>query len=271
MIDNIVRLMGLEDFTDMVVGRERDDEGLPKHARKRLTIAVQLVGKPKILFLDEPTTGLGTKAAALVTKAIRRSTDALGLITLATIHQPSKAIWDAFDDILLLSKGGKVAYMGEMGDESRKVLDHFSALSTVDPPASCNPADFVLECLTDVSPDTAVSAFEASSTREELTRRIQASEEQDGNTKEFSDQGRPTSFFMEFLLLFKRHIITQWRNPSKRSDVAQIFFTKVELISHHCMYVYAGYCFMRMICSVLASLYMGYVMSRTADAVAVLA
>ena len=45
--------MDLEDWSDHVIGREKDGEGLPKHARKRVTIAVELVALPKILFLDE--------------------------------------------------------------------------------------------------------------------------------------------------------------------------------------------------------------------------
>ena len=53
MIQKVIRLMDLEDWSDHVIGREKDGEGLPKHARKRVTIAVELVALPKILFLDE--------------------------------------------------------------------------------------------------------------------------------------------------------------------------------------------------------------------------
>ena len=52
VIDNVVHLMSLEDWVDFVVGDEKDGEGIPKHVRKRVTIAVQLVMLPKILFLD---------------------------------------------------------------------------------------------------------------------------------------------------------------------------------------------------------------------------
>jgi ABC-type multidrug transport system ATPase subunit len=51
IILRILKLMNLEQWSDVVVGREIDGEGLPKHARKRLTIAIQLVIEPKILFL----------------------------------------------------------------------------------------------------------------------------------------------------------------------------------------------------------------------------
>ena len=51
VIDRILLLMNLHEWKDVVVGREKEGEGLPKHARKRLTIAIQLVIQPKILFL----------------------------------------------------------------------------------------------------------------------------------------------------------------------------------------------------------------------------
>ena len=52
VISNVVELMLLEEWVDYVIGVEKDGEGVPKHVRKRVTIAVQLVMLPKILFLD---------------------------------------------------------------------------------------------------------------------------------------------------------------------------------------------------------------------------
>jgi ABC-type multidrug transport system ATPase subunit len=42
IINDVIELMGLEAYTNMIVGREKEGEGLPKHARKRLTIANQV-------------------------------------------------------------------------------------------------------------------------------------------------------------------------------------------------------------------------------------
>lgn len=48
IIDNVIELMDLSPYENMIVGREKEGEGLPKHARKRLTIANQLVVQPKV-------------------------------------------------------------------------------------------------------------------------------------------------------------------------------------------------------------------------------
>lgn len=52
-IDEVLDLLDLTDLQDAIVGTTRAGLGLEQ--RKRLTIAVELVSGPKILFLDEPT------------------------------------------------------------------------------------------------------------------------------------------------------------------------------------------------------------------------
>lgn len=55
--------------------------------RKRLTIGVELVANPSVLFLDEPTTGLDARAAMLVMRTVKRIADG-GRSVICTIHQP---------------------------------------------------------------------------------------------------------------------------------------------------------------------------------------
>ena len=167
-----------------------------------------------MLFLDEPTSGLGVNAAALVMGAVRRSTDALGLITLVTIHQPSRKMFESFDDLLLLAKGGKVSYCGELGERSKTLLGHFSILSGEEPPASVNPADYVLTVLDNGSPDGAVSAFKDT----DLSKDIDSAIDFDVKSAEGKDpaiiSGNQMTFFTELGLLFRRQFLVQWRNPS---------------------------------------------------------
>ena len=168
----------------------------------------------EVLFLDEPTSGLGVNAAALVMGAVRRSTDALGLITLVTIHQPSRKMFESFDDLLLLAKGGKVSYCGELGERSKTLLGHFSILSGEEPPASVNPADYVLTVLDNGSPDGAVSAFKDT----DLSKDIDSAIDFDVKSAEGKDpaiiSGNQMTFFTELGLLFRRQFLVQWRNPS---------------------------------------------------------
>jgi ABC-type hemin transport system ATPase subunit len=58
---------------------------------KRLTIGVELVASPSMIFLDEPTSGLDGHAAGIVLR-IMRNISASGRCIICTIHQPSIAL-----------------------------------------------------------------------------------------------------------------------------------------------------------------------------------
>ena len=49
VIQRVIKLMDLEEWANHIIGREKDGEGLPKHARKRVTIANELVSLPKVM------------------------------------------------------------------------------------------------------------------------------------------------------------------------------------------------------------------------------
>lgn len=52
-VEDIMRLLEMEDIQDAIIGSP--GAGLTVEQRKRLTIGVELVAKPSIVFLDEPT------------------------------------------------------------------------------------------------------------------------------------------------------------------------------------------------------------------------
>lgn len=51
VIQRVIKLMDIEEWSDHIIGREKDGEGLPKHARKRVTIANELVSLPKVSMM----------------------------------------------------------------------------------------------------------------------------------------------------------------------------------------------------------------------------
>ncbi|XP_030512931.1 pleiotropic drug resistance protein 2-like [Rhodamnia argentea] len=119
--------------------------GLSTEQRKRLTIAVELVANPSIIFMDEPTSGLNAGAAAIVIRTVRNTVDT-GRTVVCTIHQPSIDIFEAFDELLLMKRGGQVIYAGPLGRHSHKLIEYFEAVPGVPKIRDgYNPATWMLE------------------------------------------------------------------------------------------------------------------------------
>lgn len=146
--------------------------------------------------------------------AVRRSTDALDLITLVTIHQPSRKMFEGFDDLLLLAKGGRVSYCGELGHNSETLLNYFAKLAGEAPSANINPADFVLSVLDNGCPDDAVASFQQNNLSKDISSAIDADINEAEGKNPLLLHGNKMSFFAELWLLVKRQFLVQWRNPS---------------------------------------------------------
>ncbi|KAL0454588.1 UNVERIFIED_CONTAM: Pleiotropic drug resistance protein 3 [Sesamum latifolium] len=95
-VKEVLEIIELDGIKDALVGTPGVD-GLSTEQRKRLTIAVELVANPSIIFMDEPTTGLDARAAAIVMRAVKNVADT-GRTIVCTIHQPSIDIFEAFDE-----------------------------------------------------------------------------------------------------------------------------------------------------------------------------
>ena len=68
-VDTVLKLLHLTHLQDAVIGTPA--AGLSLEQRKKVTIAVEVVARPAILFCDEPTTGLDTKSALRVVRLLR--------------------------------------------------------------------------------------------------------------------------------------------------------------------------------------------------------
>ncbi|KAL8830078.1 MAG: hypothetical protein Q9170_005903 [Blastenia crenularia] len=141
-VDTIVNLLEMQDIEHTLVGRT--GAGLSVEQRKRLTIGVELVAKPSILiFLDEPTSGLDGQAAFNTLRFLRKLA-AVGQAVLVTIHQPSALLFKEFDTLLLLARGGKTVYFGDIGVEASTLKDYF-ARNGAPCPQGANPAEHMID------------------------------------------------------------------------------------------------------------------------------
>ncbi|XLQ98847.1 hypothetical protein S83_065046 [Arachis hypogaea] len=143
-VDQVMDLVELDSLKDAIVGLP-GVTGLSTEQRKRLTIAVELVANPSIIFMDEPTSGLDARAAAIVMRTVRNTVDT-GRTVVCTIHQPSIDIFEAFDELLLMKRGGQVIYSGPLGRNSQKIVEYFEAIPGVPKIKEMyNPATWMLE------------------------------------------------------------------------------------------------------------------------------
>lgn len=113
--------------------------------RKRLTIGVELAAKPALLlFLDEPTSGLDSQTAWSILALLRKLADN-GQAILCTIHQPSAILFQEFDRLLFLAKGGKTVYFGDVGENSQTLINYFEKNGSSKFGSEENPAEKMLE------------------------------------------------------------------------------------------------------------------------------
>jgi ABC-type multidrug transport system ATPase subunit len=141
-VDTIIDLLELHDLADTLIGRV--GAGLTVEQRKRVTIGVELVAKPSILtFLDEPTSGLDGQSAYNTMRFLRKLAKS-GQAVLVTIHQPSAQLFAQFDTLLLLAKGGKTVYFGDIGDNAQTVKDYFER-NGLPCPEDANPAEHMID------------------------------------------------------------------------------------------------------------------------------
>lgn len=141
-VDTIVDLLEMHDIENTLIGTT--GAGLSVEQRKRLTIGVELVSKPSILiFLDEPTSGLDGQAAFNIVRFLRKLAD-VGQAVLVTIHQPSAQLFLQFDSLLLLAKGGKTVYFGDIGDNASTLKEYFARYDAPCP-KDANPAEHMID------------------------------------------------------------------------------------------------------------------------------
>uniref|UniRef100_A0A8D9F7C6 ATP-binding cassette sub-family G member 1 n=1 Tax=Cacopsylla melanoneura TaxID=428564 RepID=A0A8D9F7C6_9HEMI len=106
--------------------------------RRRLSIALELLNDPSIIFLDEPTTGLDYSNATQLMSLLRDMAHR-GTMIICALHQPSASLLSKADHLFVLNDGyctyqgtipGLIPYLADLG---------------YDCPSNYNPADYVIE------------------------------------------------------------------------------------------------------------------------------
>ncbi|KAK1940008.1 ABC transporter G family member 31 [Phytophthora citrophthora] len=216
-VTECIDLLDMESIADQII------RGASTEQMKRLTIGVELAAQPSLLFLDEPTSGLDARSAKLIMDGVRKVADT-GRTIVCTIHQPSAEVFQVFDSLLLLKRGGESVFFGDLGEDSSKLISYFEGIDGVQKiKSSYNPAAWMLEAIGagvgngNMDKTDFVALFRQS----EQFRCLQASFDRPGRFKpsdtlpplEFGDK-RASTNWMQMKLLTKRFLDLYWRTAS---------------------------------------------------------
>ncbi len=202
--------------------------GVSGGERKRTGIAVELVTRPKYLFLDEPTSALDSSAAQKVMELVKQTAKRERQVVCASIHQPSSQLFLLFDKIMLLA-AGRTIFFGTAAEAESFFESHGEPT-----PNNWNPSDHFLEVLarSDFETDERRKAKEIkrledmardlkrSDEARQALRRVggggsgggggdDASEEDDGG----KSLAYPVSFPAQVWILTERTLLETLRNP----------------------------------------------------------
>ncbi len=109
-VESTLLEFGLHSIKDLKVGSPLK-KLISGGQRKRLNIAMEVIRKPEILFVDEPTSGLSSLDSENVMNLLKELS-LQGTLLFINIHQPSSEIFKLFDSILILDKGGYPVFYG---------------------------------------------------------------------------------------------------------------------------------------------------------------
>ncbi|CAD6218859.1 unnamed protein product [Miscanthus lutarioriparius] len=219
--EETLREMGLEAAADTRIGGWMH-KGISGGQRRRVSICMEILTRPALLFLDEPTSGLDSAASYHVVSRIARLARREGMTVVAAVHQPSTEVYGLFHGLCLLAYG-RTVFFGPAAETNQ-----FFALSGFPCPSLMNPSDHFLRTInkdfdkdieeglngeikmtTAEAIDTLVSSYKASAYMEKVTRQIADIRETGGAVVKKEWQ---TSFLTQSLVLTKRSFVNMYRD-----------------------------------------------------------
>lgn len=105
-VQALIEQLGIKNAAKTIIGDE-GHRGISGGERRRVSIGIDIIHDPILLFLDEPTSGLDSTSAYMVVKVLKRIAQS-GSIVIMSIHQPSHRVLGLLNRLIFLSRGNTV-------------------------------------------------------------------------------------------------------------------------------------------------------------------
>jgi ABC-2 type transport system ATP-binding protein len=112
-VEELIRVVGIEEQAEQKI------RTLSGGQRRRLDVAVGIIGRPELLFLDEPTAGFDPQARREFHDIVHRLSDLEDTTILLTTHDLDEA--EKLADRILILAGGRIVADGSADQLARRV------------------------------------------------------------------------------------------------------------------------------------------------------
>lgn len=216
LIDSLLSILELTHLRDSpILGFWNAPSTLSGGERRRVSLAISLLSKPAILFLDEPTTGLDASSSLKLILILKNlASKEVGITIVLSIHQPRPEISILFDKICFLTRGGKMLFYGSL-PEACSYFNEFGLVEKTN--ENVNIVEYAMNLL--------VKDTSTKSTEEETSKKIQRLVE---TWKEYShNEEIPKLNEKESKKMFEKNINLFSREPKEKIS----FFQEVKVLS----------------------------------------
>ncbi|KAF5272448.1 hypothetical protein FQR65_LT04916 [Abscondita terminalis] len=185
--------------------------------KKRLSVALELINNPPVIFLDEPTTGLDDLSSSQCISLLKILAEG-GRTVICSIHSPSARLFSQFDNAYIVSSG-QCMFQGY----GQEVIPFLSEIGLTCP-KHYNPADFVIDV---ASGEYGNEYLEKMSLAIDNGRNtifckplvddvqiFDECDEQITNDPNFSPYNYDCSIWYQFKILFRRFLIQTFRDSN---------------------------------------------------------
>ncbi|KAL5988406.1 Cystathionine gamma-synthase [Asimina triloba] len=138
-VEKLIEQLGLSSSRNTYIGDE-GTRGVSGGERRRVSIGVDIIHGPALLFLDEPTSGLDSSSAHSVIEKVHDIARS-GSTVILTIHQPSSRILTFLDHLIVLARG-RLMFQGAPKDVSR----HLVRMGRKVPPGE-SPVEYLIDVI----------------------------------------------------------------------------------------------------------------------------